>query len=44
MKIISTFHKLLFFKTIDLYTLDSKIRKKKFSSHETKKISEHGDN
>ena len=25
MKIISTFHKLLFFKTIDLYTVDTKI-------------------
>ena len=37
MKIISTFHKLLFFKTADLYTLDTKIRKNILSSYESKK-------
>ena len=37
MKITSTFHKLLFFKTTDLYTLDTKIRKNILSSYESKK-------
>ena len=37
MKIISTVHKLLFFKTTDLYTLDTKIWKNILSSFESKK-------
>ena len=38
MKIFSTVHKLLFFKTTDLYTLDKKIWKNILSSYESKKI------
>ena len=34
MKIISTVHKLLFFNTTDMYTLDTKIWKKFLSSYE----------
>ena len=37
MKTISTFHKLLFFKTTNLYTLDTKIWKSILSSYESKK-------
>ena len=45
MKIISTVHKLLFFKTTDLYTLHAKIWKNILSSYESfKKISEYADN
>ena len=45
MKIISNFHKLLFFKTTDLYTLDKKIWKNILNSYESKKyISEYADN
>ena len=45
MKIISTFHKLLFFKTTDLHTLDTKMRKNILSSSESKKKkSEYADN
>ena len=35
MKILSTVHKLLFFKTTDLYTLDTKIWKNILSSYES---------
>ena len=35
MKIISTVHKILFFKTTDLYTLDTKIWKNILSSYES---------
>ena len=45
MKILSTVHKLLFFKTTDLYTLDTKIWKNVLSSNESKKkFSEYADN
>ena len=37
MKVISTVHKLLFFKTADLYTLDTKIWKNILSSYEKQK-------
>ena len=37
MKTISTFHKLLFFKTTNLYTLDTKIWESILSSYESKK-------
>ena len=37
MKTISTVHKLLFFETTDLYTLDKKIWKNILSSYESKK-------
>ena len=42
MKIISTVHKVLFFKITDLYTLDKNIWKKTLSSYESKnKLSEY---
>ena len=42
MKIISTVHKLLFFKTTELYTLNTKIWKNILSPHESlKKLSEY---
>ena len=45
MKIVSTVHKLLLFKTTDLYTLDTKDVKKKFQAHlKVKKLSKHADN
>ena len=47
MKTISTFHKLLFFKTTNLYTLDTKIWESILSSYESKKKkkkSEYADN
>ena len=45
MKIMSIVHKLLFFKTADLYTLNTKIWKSILSSYESKKkISESTDN
>ena len=37
MKIMSTVHKLLFFKTTDLYTLGTKILKNMLSSYESKR-------
>ena len=45
MKTITTVHQLLFFKTTDLYTLDTKIWKNVLSSYESKKkFSEYADN
>ena len=45
MKIISTFHWLLFFKTTDPYTMDTKIWKNILNSYEIKnKTSEYADN
>ena len=38
MKIITTVHQLLFFKTTDLYILDTKIWKNILSSYESKKF------
>ena len=45
MKIISIFHRLLFFKATDPYNLDTKIWKNILSSYEIKnKTSEYADN
>ena len=44
MKIISTVHQLLFFKTTDLYTLDTMIWKKNILSSYEKKNSEYAGN